>query len=67
MGISSSRLLAVAGMIFLSTPVMAQDLGALVERGKELFDSDVGCWVCHSDTGAVRRQPTYLISWRVIP
>ena len=52
MGISSSRLLVVAGMIFLSTPVMAQDLGALVERGKELFDSDVGCWVCHSETGA---------------
>ena len=39
-------------MIFLSTPVLAQDLGALVERGKELFDSDVGCWVCHSETGA---------------
>ena len=40
-----------AAAIFV-TPVMAQDLGALVERGKELFDSDVGCWVCHSETGA---------------
>ena len=52
MGTSSSRLFVIAGMIFLSMPVLAQDLDALVERGKELFDSDVGCWVCHSETGA---------------
>jgi mono/diheme cytochrome c family protein len=45
-------LLAFSTAAIFGTPVMAQDLGALVERGKELFDSDVGCWVCHSDTGA---------------
>jgi DNA-binding beta-propeller fold protein YncE len=26
-------------------------LDALVERGQELFDADVGCWVCHAQTG----------------
>ncbi len=29
----------------------AQDLDGVVERGRELFHSDTGCWVCHSETG----------------
>ena len=26
-------------------------INALVERGQELFDADIGCWVCHAQTG----------------
>ena len=26
-------------------------IDALVERGQELFDADIGCWVCHAQTG----------------
>jgi len=51
MGIFCSRLLVFTGLVSLSIPLLAQDLDAMVERGKELYDSDVGCWVCHSDTG----------------
>ena len=51
MGISCSRLIVFTGLVSLSIPLLAQDLDALVERGQELYDSDVGCWVCHSDTG----------------
>ena len=51
MGISCSRLLVFTGLVSLSIPLLAQDLDAMVERGQELYDSDVGCWVCHSDTG----------------
>tara|TARA_Y100000590_G_scaffold464757_1_gene635003 strand:+ start:175 stop:1863 length:1689 start_codon:yes stop_codon:yes gene_type:complete len=32
-------------------PVFAQNLEALVERGEELYNSDVGCWVCHAESG----------------
>jgi hypothetical protein len=51
MGIFCSRLLVFTGLVSLSIPLLAQDLDAMVERGQELYDSDVGCWVCHSDTG----------------
>jgi len=44
-------LLSFLTVALFNTPVLAQDLDAMVERGKELYDSDVGCWVCHSDTG----------------
>ncbi len=29
-----------------------ETIDALVERGQELFDADIGCRVCHADTGA---------------
>ena len=51
MGISCSRLIVFTGLVSLSIPLLAQDLDVMVERGQELYDSDVGCWVCHSDTG----------------
>jgi cytochrome c553 len=44
-------LLSFLTVALFNTPVLAQDLDAMVERGQELYDSDVGCWVCHSDTG----------------
>ena len=44
-------LLSFLTVALFTMPVLAQDLDAMVERGQELYDSDVGCWVCHSDTG----------------
>ena len=44
-------LLSFLTVALFTTPVLAQDLDVMVERGQELYDSDVGCWVCHSDTG----------------
>ncbi len=36
----------------LSGIAVGQDaVDALVERGQELFDADIGCWVCHAQTG----------------
>ena len=29
-----------------------ETIDALVERGQELFHADIGCWVCHAETGA---------------
>jgi len=43
------RFFIIVGL--LSTPLAAQDLDELVERGRELYHSDIGCWVCHSETG----------------
>ena len=28
-----------------------QSLDSLLARGQELFDNDIGCWVCHRETG----------------
>ena len=44
-------LLSFLTVALFTPPVLAQDLDVMVERGQELYDSDVGCWVCHSDTG----------------
>ena len=30
----------------------------IITQGRELFHSDVGCWVCHSETGAGLVGPT---------
>ncbi|MFL2547235.1 MAG: hypothetical protein ACJ0SL_07725 [Candidatus Rariloculaceae bacterium] len=35
----------------LSSAAASQELEALVTRGQELFHSDIGCRVCHADTG----------------
>ena len=32
-------------------PALAQDVNSLVSRGGELFNADIGCWVCHAETG----------------
>jgi mono/diheme cytochrome c family protein len=40
-------------LVFFGANAAAQDsIDALVERGRELYHSDVGCWVCHAETGA---------------
>jgi len=45
-------ILGFSGAFLLSGPLAAQDsLDELVERGQELFTADVGCWVCHAETG----------------
>ena len=47
-----TRFFFVAGLCALSGAIAAQEsIDALVERGSELFHSDIGCWVCHSETG----------------
>tara|TARA_B100000029_G_scaffold418783_1_gene424025 strand:+ start:686 stop:2428 length:1743 start_codon:yes stop_codon:yes gene_type:complete len=46
-----SRLLNILFLNLFSVPVFAQNLEALVERGEELYNSDVGCWVCHAESG----------------
>ena len=53
-----TRVWVVAGLSGLSATVAAQDLDALVERGSELFHADIGCWVCHSETGEGLVGPT---------
>ena len=41
----------VSGGMLSGIAVGQEALDALVERGQELFDADIGCWVCHSQTG----------------
>ncbi len=42
--------LVAGGMV--SGIAAGQDaIDVLVERGQELFDADIGCWVCHAQTG----------------
>ena len=50
--------LGLWGALWLAGPLAAQDLDALVERGSELFHADIGCWVCHSETGEGLVGPT---------
>ena len=44
-------LLGIPSFLLFSGTLWAQDLDSLVERGRELFHADIGCWVCHSETG----------------
>ena len=53
-----TRVWVVAGLSGFSATLAAQDLDALVERGSELFHADIGCWVCHSETGEGLVGPT---------
>ncbi len=41
----------VSGGMLSGIAAGQEALDALVERGQELFDADVGCWVCHAQTG----------------
>jgi mono/diheme cytochrome c family protein len=43
--------LSIAVLLTLAGPVKAQGVEALVDRGKELFNSDVGCKICHAESG----------------
>jgi len=45
------RGLAVTALISLSGSTFAQDLDELLSRGAELFHADIGCAVCHAETG----------------
>ncbi|MBT5558762.1 MAG: hypothetical protein HOJ88_02620, partial [Proteobacteria bacterium] len=47
----SNFFLSFALFLTLTTPIKAQNVDALVERGQELFNSDVGCKICHAETG----------------
>ena len=51
MSIFRTLFLTAAGLCAISGTLSAQDLDSLVERGRELFHADIGCWVCHSETG----------------
>ena len=45
--------------LLISTPTVAQDsVEVLVERGSELFNADIGCWVCHGETAEGLVGPT---------
>ena len=45
-------LLRIFSVLLFAGPLAAQEsIDALVERGGELFHADIGCWVCHSETG----------------
>ncbi len=40
------------GLAVFSIAASGQDpVDALVERGQELFHADIGCWVCHAESG----------------
>ncbi len=43
-------LMLVAGLMAFGS-ANSQELNDLVERGSELFHADIGCRVCHADTG----------------
>jgi mono/diheme cytochrome c family protein len=47
------RLQSVAALLACAVcgPSAAQELDTLVARGQELFHADIGCRVCHADTG----------------
>ncbi len=46
------RVLISTGVAIFSIAASGQDsIDALVERGQELFHADIGCRVCHADTG----------------
>ena len=44
-------LLAITLCALAGSLAAQESIDALVERGGELFHSDIGCWVCHSETG----------------
>ncbi|MDE0361569.1 MAG: hypothetical protein OXI74_10410, partial [Rhodospirillaceae bacterium] len=45
--------------LLISTSSAAQDsVEELVARGSELFNADIGCWVCHGETAEGLVGPT---------
>jgi len=46
------RFSVVVALFALTGSLAAQDaVDSLIARGGELFHADIGCWVCHSETG----------------
>jgi hypothetical protein len=41
----------MAGLLLVAGNAQSQDLNNLVERGSELFHSEIGCHVCHAASG----------------
>ncbi len=41
----------ISGATLSGVAVSQEAIDALVERGQELFNADIGCRVCHADTG----------------
>jgi len=41
----------LAGTLLATGSALPQELNDFVERGRELFHSDIGCHVCHAPTG----------------
>ena len=49
---STLRLILPLPALLLSTSILGQEpINTLVARGEALFNDDVGCWVCHRETG----------------
>jgi len=49
-----------AGLLLATGSAQSQQLNDLVERGSELFHSEIGCHVCHADTGVGLVGPSLL-------
>jgi mono/diheme cytochrome c family protein len=68
------RAVSVSALLLAASPAVAQDDGALVERGRRIFEAQ-GCYACHAvgDVGATtapnlsrvgaRYSPEYLTYW----
>ena len=41
----------MASLLLVAGSAQSQELNDLLERGRELFHSEIGCRVCHADTG----------------
>ncbi len=51
--LSAFLALSLVSGVMLSGTATGQDaISSLVDRGEELFHADIGCWVCHAQTGA---------------
>ncbi len=50
----------MAGALLVAGSAQSQDLNDLVERGRELYHSDIGCHVCHAPTGTGLVGPSLL-------
>jgi len=56
----------LSGVWLLAAVLMGRDVGAqaslddLIARGDELYNADVGCWVCHAESGAGLVGPSLL-------
>lgn len=48
------------GALLLGSSAHSQEVNDLVARGQELFDSDIGCHVCHAPTGTGLVGPSLL-------
>jgi len=55
------RIFVVFVLLFLGGTALTQEnVDALVQRGEELYSADVGCWVCHAQSGEGLLGPSLL-------